>query len=136
MSRLSQMVLLGLALAAGGCATVPPTQVKQFDEAQLIVDRTVAHYGLQRVGLFVGDVPPNASAAFSNRQRWIILSKDVLNHDSWLPILAHELGHAVLQHDLPIVLGGQGRPVRADAYPRAEQEREIDANRKAVEIMT
>jgi len=78
MSRPASIALLGLVLAAGGCATVPPTQVKQFDEAQLIVDGTIAHYGLRRVRLFVGDVPPNASARFATRQNWIILADDVL----------------------------------------------------------
>jgi len=140
MSRPASIALLGLVLAAGGCATVPPTQVKQFDEAQLIVDGTIAHYGLRRVRLFVGDVPPNASARFATRQNWIILADDVLDGDHWLTILAHELGHVVLQHDLPIVLGGQGQHIEASAYRRAyariEEQREIDANRKAVEIMT
>src|SRR5207249_10604468 len=45
------------------------------------------------------------------------------------------LGHAVLGHDTPVVLGGQGQHIAACAYLRAEQQREIDANRKAVEIM-
>jgi hypothetical protein len=136
MSRPASIALLGLVLAATGCATVPPTQVKKFAEAQLIVDKTIAHYGLQRVRLFVGDVPPNASAGFAGRQNWIILRDDVLDGDHWLTILAHELGHVVLGHDMPIVLGGQGQHIEASAYRRAEQQREIDANRKAVEVMT
>ena len=135
MSWRAEIALFGLALAASGCATVPPTQVKQFNEAQSIVDRTVAHYELPRVRLFVGDVPPHASAAFAGRQNWIILANNVLDGDQWVTILAHELGHVVLRHDFPIVLGGQGRPIEAGAYLRAAQQREIDANRKAVEIM-
>ena len=139
--RLVSPVLIAAALLApAACATVPPTQVKQFDQAESIIDKTAAHYGLQRVRLFVGDVPPNAAASFAGRRNWIILRNDILDSDEWLTILAHELGHVVLRHDLPIVLGGQGQHIEAHAYVRAykriAQQREIDANRKAVEIMT
>jgi len=121
-----------------GCATVPPTQVKRFDEGQLIVDKTIAHYGLQGLRLCVGGVPPNAAAAFDNRQNLIILGDQVLDSDHWMSVLAHELGHAVIKHDMPI---RQSQHIEASSDFRnptldIKQQHEIDADRKGVEIMT
>ena len=140
MRRALWLVLLSAAIAAGGCASVPPGQEKTFEEARRIADRTTTHYGVRGVRLFVGEVPPNATAAFDTGKNWIMLSADALAGNHWMTILAHELGHVVLRHDLPIVLGGQGRHIDADTYrreySRIQQQREFDANRKAVEIMT
>jgi hypothetical protein len=47
-------------------------------------------------------------------------SATTLDDTAFLPVLAHELGHATLGHE---------------SYWRARQQRELDANARAVEIL-
>jgi hypothetical protein len=123
-----------VALSLGACASLTPQQSDRMKEAQEIANETTKLYGVPHVSVFSYErMSANSAAGYAGRQGWILLSRAALDDTTFAPVLAHELGHATLSHDDPIVLR-VARPTPAD-YRKAQQQRELDANARAVEIM-
>jgi hypothetical protein len=128
-----------LALSVAGCAGLGLTEQQsgRLKEAQDIADRTTKLYGMPGVTVFVNEgLSPNASAGYAPSHRWILLRRSTLEDSSFIPVLAHELGHVTLGHSQTVDRGVDGRPLKTMAdYRRALQQRELDANARGVEIM-
>jgi Peptidase family M48 len=135
--RLGPLWVLGrsvLVLSLGACAGLTQQQSDRLKEAQDFANETTKLYGVPHVSVFnYEDLSPNAAAGYAGRHGWILLRRSTLEDTAFVPVLAHELGHATLGHDRDVVLGGQ--PPTMAAYRRALQQRELDANARAVEIM-
>jgi len=125
--------ILGV-LSLGACAGLTQQQSDRMKEAQEIANETTKLYGVPHVSVFNYDrLSPNAAAGYAGHQSWILLSRSALDETTFAPVLAHELGHATLRHDYDVELR-VARPTMAD-YWKARQQRELDANARAVEIM-
>lgn len=125
-----------IVLSFSGCVSLPPQQAARLTEARDIANRTSKLYGVPRVRVFSEDrLSPSAAAGYAPGNNWILIRRRVLGSPGFIPVLAHELGHVTLRHDLPIVLEGGERQPDLAAYRRAAEQRELDANGRAVEIM-
>ena len=139
MRRLGPLSVLGrsvLVLSLGACAGLTPQQSDRLKEAQDIANETTKLYGVPHVSVFSNErLSPSAAAGYAPHQGWILLRRSTLDDTTFVPVMAHELGHVTLGHDYDVVLRGGGqRPTMAD-YQKARQRRELDANARAVEIM-
>ena len=138
MRRLGPLAFVGLGvlvLSLGACAGLTQQQSDRLKEAQDIANETTTLYGVPHVSIFNTEgLSQSAAASYAPRHGWILLRRSTLEDTSFVPVLAHELGHATLGHDENIVVGG-GRPATAAAYRRAIQQRELDANARGIEIM-
>lgn len=120
-------VLLGFILA--GCVSVTTQQQQKLDEVQRLADRTTAIYRLPSVRISVQPAT-NLNIGGVYRQGNIFLNVRMLDSPGLTKLVAHELGHYVLGHDRIIP------QVASQAeWERAQQQRELDANAKAVEIL-
>ena len=131
LGRLGRILVV---LSLGACAGLTQQQSDRMKEAQEIANETTKLYGVPHVSVFNYDrLSPNAAAGYAGHQSWILLSRSALDETTFAPVLAHELGHATLRHDYDVELR-VARPTMAD-YWKARQQRELDANARAVEIM-
>ena len=111
------------ALALVGCTTLTPDQRATLAEYQQRADKVTAAYGVGRVFFLVGS---HNSAAGGTMRPGGLLTMEALALDQKDDVLvAHELGHWVLNH--------AGRPVHSldDRY-----RQEMDANAEAVRVLT
>ncbi|HKQ59862.1 MAG TPA: hypothetical protein VJS92_01180 [Candidatus Polarisedimenticolaceae bacterium] len=111
-------------------------QSDRLKEAQDIANETTKFYGVPRVSVFrYESLSPEVAGGYAAHQRWILLRQSTLDDTAFLPVLTHELGHVTLGHEYDVVVGGGGRTPTMAAYWRARQQRELDANARAIEIM-
>jgi hypothetical protein len=129
------MALLGVVTLAG-CATprpaLTPDQQQGLAWAIDFADSTSRLYGMGRIPVVAGQAP-GFGALWRNGTVHVV--PRALTEDWRDALLAHELGHAVLGH------GAGASPGSFDDAPRATGDRrmvpkELDANAKAVEILT
>ena len=93
-------------------------------EAQRIADVATAMHHVSPVTVTVVDAD-DVAGEWHPETRIIGIKRSAFERPSWWPpILAHELGHATLNH---------GRYLGTD--PRVAEQRELDANARAVEIL-
>jgi hypothetical protein len=123
-------------VAIAGCATARPALTS--DQAQGLAwaidfaDTTSRLYGVGRIPVVAGQTP-GFGALWRNGTVHVV--PRALTADWRDALLAHELGHAVLGH------GSGASPGSFDEIPRGTGDRqmvpkELDANAKAVEILT
>ncbi len=124
-----------LVLLLGACASLTPQQAGRLKEAQDIANETTRLYAVPHVSVFLyEDLGPNTAGGYAGRQGWILPRRSALEDWTFMPVLAHELGHATLRHEQQVAMPRDQPPTMA-AYRRALQQRELDANARAVEIM-
>ena len=125
--KASGLLLLGLIV--GGCVSLTTQQQQRLDDIQQFADRTTAVYGLPSVRITVQRAT-NLNIGGVYRQGNIFLNVRMLDSPGLTKLVAHELGHYVLGHDSIIP-----QAASQSEWERAQQQRELDANAKAVEIL-
>ncbi len=122
-------IALALALLLlAGCATLTPTQEESLAEVRALTNETARAYGRPPIHLLVSHNPQAAPGSYSGG--FFSVSALSLTSPFRDAIVAHELAHYVLGHEAP--LRGSTTVERERDY----QQRELDANAKAVEILT
>jgi Zn-dependent peptidase ImmA (M78 family) len=121
-------VLLAASLLLGGCVSLTPQQRTKVDEIQSFADRTTRIYDLPGVRISIQPAT-NLNIGAMYRQGNIFVNVRMLDSPSLTKVIAHELGHYVLGHEPAASVSSQ------TAWLRAQQQRELDANAKAVEIL-
>jgi Zn-dependent peptidase ImmA (M78 family) len=120
--------ILAASLLLAGCVSLTPEQQAKVDEIQSFADRTTRVYNLPGVRISIQSAT-NLNIGAMYRQGNIFVNVRMLDSPSLTKLIAHELGHYVLGHEPAASVSSQ-----AD-WQRAQQQRELDANAKAVEIL-
>jgi Zn-dependent peptidase ImmA (M78 family) len=122
-------LVLALGVVLAGCVSLSPQQQDKVAEIQRFADRTTALYGLPSVRISIQPAT-NLNIGAIYRQGNVLVNVRMLNSPNLTKTIAHELGHYVLGHDSVI------RQASSQAeYQRVQEQRELDANGKAVEIL-
>jgi Zn-dependent peptidase ImmA (M78 family) len=108
--------------------SLTPEQRAKVDEIQSFADRSTRVYSLPGVRISIQSAT-NLNIGAMYRQGNIFVNVRMLDSPSLTKLIAHELGHYVLGHEPAASVSSQ-----AD-WQRAQQQRELDANAKAVEIL-
>jgi Zn-dependent peptidase ImmA (M78 family) len=120
--------ILAASLLLAGCVSLTPEQRAKVDEIQSFADHTTRVYNLPGVRISIQSAT-NLNIGAMYRQGNIFVNVRMLDSPSLTKLIAHELGHYVLGHEPAASVSSQ-----AD-WQRAQQQRELDANAKAVEIL-
>ena len=120
--------LAGVVILLAGCATLTLAQQQSEAEVRAFADRTARLYGLPPIPVLVSRNPHDPPGSY--RRGFFSVSSITLTSTFRDAVVAHELAHYVLGHDAPLP-GSTPEEVRG-----AYQQRELDANAKAVEILT
>jgi hypothetical protein len=123
-------IALGLALllVAAGCATLTPSQEESLAVVHALAAETASVYGRAPTHVLVSHNPHAPPGSYTDG--FFSVSALTLTSPFRDAIVAHELAHYVLGHEAP--LRGSTQAERDRDY----QQRELDANAKAVEILT
>lgn len=124
-SRVARLV--AVAALAAACSTLTPGQDRSLDEVRAFADETARRYGREPIHVLVSHNPDSPVGSY--RRGFFAVNRLVLGSEFRDAIVAHELAHFVLGHDAPLA-GATG-----DARRREVEQRELDANAKAVEIL-
>ncbi|MEX2221276.1 MAG: ImmA/IrrE family metallo-endopeptidase [Candidatus Rokuibacteriota bacterium] len=124
-SRLAGLV--ATAALAVACSTLTPAQDRSFDEVRVFADDTARRYGLPPIHVLVSHNPDSPVGSY--RRGFFAVNRLVLGSEFRDAIVAHELAHYVLGHDASLA-----GPTN-DARRREREQRELDANAKAVEVL-
>jgi hypothetical protein len=124
-SRLAGLV--ATAALATACSTMTPGQDRSLDEVRAFADETARRYGREPIHVLVSHNPDSPVGSY--RRGFFAVNRLVLSSEFRDAIVAHELAHYVLGHDA--ALAG----ATSDARRREVEQRELDANAKAVEIL-
>jgi hypothetical protein len=127
MRRISLVV--ALAVITSGCVTLTPVQRDAVVDVQRFADATTTSYKMASVRLTI-EPGTNLGIGGHYRQGNFYLNETQLNSGSLTALVAHELAHYVLGHDAPLT----GAATTSE-YLRMQEQRELDANAKAVEIL-
>jgi len=121
-------VVVVASLLLAGCVSLTPQQRPKVDEIKGFADRTTALYRVPGVRISIQPAT-NLNIGAMYRQGNIFVNVRMLDSASLTKVIAHELGHYVLGHEPAASVSSQ-----AD-WQRAQEQRELDANAKAVEIL-
>ena len=121
-------MLLAASLLFGACVSLTPQQQAKVDEIQSFADRTTRIYGLPGVRLSIQPAT-NLNIGAMYRQGNIFVNVRMLESPGLTKLIAHELGHYVLGHEPAASVSSQAE------WQRAQEQRELDANAKSVEIL-
>jgi hypothetical protein len=124
-SRLAGLV--GTVALAAACSTMTPGQDRSLDEVRAFADETSRRYGLQPIHVLVSHDPDSPVGSY--RRGFFAVNRLVLSSEFRDAIVAHELAHYVLGHDAPLA------GATSEARRRDREQRELDANATAVEIL-
>jgi hypothetical protein len=124
-SRVARLV--AVAALAAACSTLTPGQDRSLDEVRAFADETARRYGREPIHVLVSHNPDSPVGSY--RRGFFAVNRLVLGSEFRDAIVAHELAHFVLGHDAPLA-GATG-----DARRREVEQRELDANATAVEIL-
>ncbi|HLA82206.1 MAG TPA: hypothetical protein VJP78_11420 [Thermoleophilia bacterium] len=120
------MVFSVLIILAVGCAPLTAQQQADLAEVRAFVATVIQVYGLPPVPVRVEEEMGMRAATY--KDGIISISPRTLRATPWRDvILAHEVAHHLLGHDGPLGLGWDGES--------QVQQRELDADAKAVEIL-
>jgi hypothetical protein len=122
------VVAAAVALVVAGCLTLTPVQQGIVAEQQAFADATAAGYRVARVRIVV-EGETNLGIGARYRLGHVYLNVRVLGSLTLTAVMAHELAHYVLGHDIPVT--GASRAEQQ----QAQELRELDANATAVEIL-
>ncbi len=125
--RIVALRLLPLLLA--GCVSLTPQQQDRLTEMQRLADRTTAIYQVPSVRISVQS-NTNLNIGGVYRQGNIFLNVRMLDSPSLTKVVAHELAHYLLGHD-----GLIANAASQAEWQRGQEQKELDANAKAVEIL-
>jgi hypothetical protein len=120
-------IILALCLALGGCVSLTASQQASLAEVHALADRTAQAYHRRPIYILVGRAVTGVGGSY--RGGMITVSTPMLLSRHRDALIAHELGHYVLGHETPV----DGSALEA---AHAQERRELDANAKAVEILT
>jgi len=120
-------LLVATAALAAACSTLTPAQDRSLEEVRAFADATAHRYGLLPIHVLVSHNPESPVGSY--RRGFFAVNELVLRSEFRDAIVAHELAHYVLGHDAPLA------GVTQDARRREVEQRELDANAKAVEIL-
>ncbi len=126
--RAGPVVAFALSLALTGCVSLTPQQQDKVAEIQRFADQATALYGKQSLRISIQRAT-NLNIGALYRQG-IFVNVRMLDSPNLTKLMAHELGHYVLGHD-----GFIAQAVSQAEWTRGQQQRELDANAKAVEIL-
>jgi len=124
-SRLAGLVTA--AALAAGCFAMTPAQNRSLEEVRGFADETARSYGLPQIHVLVSHNPESPVGSY--RKGFFAVNELVLRSEFRDAIVAHELAHYVLGHDAPLA------GATHEARRREVEQRELDANAKAVEIL-
>ena len=124
-SRLAGLV--AMVVLAAACSTLTPAQDRSLDEVRAFADETARRYGLEPIHVLVSHNPDSPVGSY--RRGFFAVNQLVLGSEFRDAIVAHELAHYVLGHDAPLA------GATHDARRREVEQRELDANARAVEIL-
>jgi hypothetical protein len=119
--------LVATTALAAACSTLTPAQDRSLDEIRAFADETARRYGLLPIHVLVSHNPDSPVGSY--RRGFFAVNRLVLGSEFRDAIVAHELAHYVLGHDAPLA------GVTHEARRREREQRELDANAKAVEIL-
>lgn len=120
-------VLPFLALLAAACVSLTPAQELALAEVRGMAGEAARLYGLPPVDVLASRNPSDPPGSY--RRGFLAVSADVLTSPFRDAVVAHELAHYVLRHDGPL------RGASPEERRRDLEQRELDANAKAVEIL-
>jgi hypothetical protein len=123
------------APAAAACATTSPVADTERQSVEGFVARACALYGVRPLPVRIGTLPqPGAGAAYTGGWLWV---QPALAQRAETPavraILAHEVSHYLLHHDMR-PLGGAALQNMGD-WAVQQFPKELDANAKGVEVL-
>jgi hypothetical protein len=121
------VALLAGACALASCATLTPEQQRSERQVRGFADRTARLYNLPPIHVLISHNPHDPPGSYG--RGFFSVSSITLVSTFRDAIVAHELAHYVLGHDA--ALPGES----PDEQRRAYQQRELEANAKAVEIL-
>ena len=121
--------LLLLAFVLAGCVSLTPQQEDKVAEVQRFADRATEVYGKPRVRVTIQPAT-NLNIGALYRQGNFFINVRMLDSANLTKLVAHELAHYILGHD-----GFISGAVSQAKWTRGQQQRELDANAKAVEIL-
>src|SRR4030095_5342050 len=127
MRRIS--LIVALAVTTSGCLTLTPVQRDAVVDVQRFADATTTAYKLPSIRLTI-EAATNLGIGGRYRQGNFYLNDTQLTSGPLPALVAHELAHYVLGHDAPLT----GAATTSE-YLRMHEQRELDANAKAVEIL-
>ena len=119
---------LALTLLAAGCVSLTPSQQRGVDEVRVLASATARAYGVPRIAVVVGDDVDGVGGTY--RRGLFTITTSMLTSRHRDSIVAHELAHYVLGHDRPLA------GTLTIEWQREQELRELEANAKAVEILT
>ena len=125
--RASRLAGLVGTVALAACSTMTPGQDRSLDEVRAFADETSRRYGLQPIHVLVSHDPDSPVGSY--RRGFFAVNRLVLSSEFRDAIVAHELAHYVLGHDAPLA------GATSDARRHEREQRELDANATAVEIL-
>jgi hypothetical protein len=125
--RASRLAGLVATLALAACSTLTPGQDRSLDEVRAFADETARRYGREPIHVLVSHDPDSPVGSY--RRGFFAVNRLVLSSEFRDAIVAHELAHYVLGHDAPLA------GATNDARRREREQRELDANAAAVEIL-
>jgi len=119
---------LGVAGMLAGCVTLTPKQQETLDDVRRFADATAQAYRVPRIRV---SVEPGTNLGIGGRYRQgnFYINVGMLNSRNLNSLVAHELAHYVLGHDMPVAGASMAE------FQLAQELRELDANAKAVEIL-
>ena len=128
MASVLPSLVLALGFVVAGCVSLTPQQQDRVAEVQRFADATTTAYDLPRIRLTI-EPATNLSIGARYRQGNFYVNVRMLGSPHLIALVAHELAHYVLGHDAVITLVSQAE------WQRAQEQRELDANAKSVEIL-
>ena len=122
------LVALGVAGVLAGCVTLTPKQQETLDDVRRFADATAAAYDVPRIRV---NVEPGTNLGIGGRYRQgnFYINVGMIHSRNLNSLVAHELAHYVLGHDVPVAGASMAQ------FQLAQELRELDANAKAVEIL-
>ena len=126
-SRAAALPWLAALLLAACTTSLNPAQDRSLEEVRVFADETAGLYGLPPIHVLVNYNPDGPVGAY--RRGFFAVNRLVLGSEFRDAIVAHELAHYVLGHDTPVT------GATHEARLRLREQRELDANATAVEIL-